>query len=246
MSKFTLRKHVSSFTIVSNSIINELKTDLECLGFYTYILSLPDNWVFYKTQLAKECKIGIKKLERILKRLRTLALVDYGQKRDEKGHFSEFYMDVYDREIIKNNDLDEFAQPDGQICRTAIPVRRSGEAIQETLIQDLKNNKQDKDICASDDAQKSFEQFWVLYPRKKDKKKAFDVWIKNKYHEKSQIIINKLSIQILNDPQWKTIQFVPYATTYLRNARWEDEIDLQRIIERKESGMERAVRLCLN
>jgi hypothetical protein len=101
----------------------------------------------------------------------------------------------------------------------------------------------DKNYCASDDALKSFEEFWSIYPRKKDKKRAFETWLKCGCHEKAKIIIDKVSAQILNEAQWKNAQYIPHATTYLRNARWEDEITLPKIVQKKESGGERALRL---
>lgn len=137
MSKHTLRKHLSNFTIVSNEIIKILKNDLSSLGFYLHIVSLPDNWVFYKTVLAKECGIGMNKLEKILKKLKSFGLIQYGQKRNEKGRFSEFYLDVYDLETLKINDI----TPDVKNHRTVETVAPSQEAIQETYT----NKKRSKD-----------------------------------------------------------------------------------------------------
>lgn len=152
MSKHILRKHVYGFTVVSNNVIKELKSNLSALGLYSYLLSLPDNWEFYKTVLSKECGIGIKKLEKLLKVLSDFGLVKCGQKRDEKGRFTEFYMDIYDTETLKINSLESYPQestsPEGQICRTAETVRRFGEAIKEEL--------QKKELLLLKNKQKSF------------------------------------------------------------------------------------------
>ena len=132
MSKYILRKRTSNFTIVSNDVINVLSGNLEALGLYLYLLSLPDEWNFYKTQLCKQFSIGIKKLEKLLKILNSFQLIQYGQKRNEKGQFATFYIDIYDLESIKNKDLEE-SSPEGQNGRTVKTDGRSGEAIKETL-----------------------------------------------------------------------------------------------------------------
>jgi hypothetical protein len=100
MSKFILRKRTSGFTTVSNTVINCLKNNLRALGFYLYLLSLPNDWEFYKTQLAKECKVGIKKVDDLLKILRGRGLVNYGQERNEKGQFERFFLEVFDTEQV--------------------------------------------------------------------------------------------------------------------------------------------------
>jgi predicted transcriptional regulator len=143
MSKHILRKHLSNFTIVSNNIIKILKHDLSSLGFYLHIVSLPDNWVFYKTALAKECGIGINKLEKILKKLKSVGLIEYGQKRNTNGRFSEFYLDVYDLETLKINDI----APDVKNHRTVKTVAPFQEAIQETYTKKerSKDNKEKRE-----------------------------------------------------------------------------------------------------
>lgn len=226
MSKHILRKRTSGFTTVSNNVIQALKSDLETLGFYLYLLSLPDNWEFYKTYLIKECRIGIKKLDKLLKKLCALGLVRTVQMRNEKGQFAHFDFEIYDTESLKINNL-EICAPEGQNCRTVETAGRFQEAIKEEVIKEVNKEKQNKYLCASDDARKSFEQFWNLYPRKKDKGRAFEVWIKENLQEKSELIIGNLAQQVLNDVDWNNIQFIPHPATYLRNRRWEDEITFQ-------------------
>ena len=134
MSKFVLRKRCSGFTVISNNVIAVLKDDPFCLGVYAYLLSLPNDWEFYKTELAKTFKCGIKKLEAHLKRLRSHGLVDFGQERNEKGQFERFTLDIFDTE--------QPISPVGQNCRTVKTVGRSGEATKKevTKKEKLKNS----------------------------------------------------------------------------------------------------------
>lgn len=258
MSKHILRKHVSGFTIVSNNVIKVLKGDLETLGFYLYLLSLPNDWTFYKTKLCKNCHIGLKKLDVILKKLSALGLVHSGQYRGAHGRFSHFYLDVYDTETLKplygseeNEHVAEEvveiettvhdAQPERQNCRTVRTVGRSGEAIKETLTKEELKTKSLKILSASEDAQISFNLFWEINPHKKNKKRAFELWIKKGCHVKADYIIEKLSLLLAHDDQWKNPRYVPHPSTIINGERWEDEISVHKATE-KEHPVTSAIR----
>ena len=67
-----------------------------------------------------------------------------------------------------------------------------------------------------------FLQFWSAYPRKDDKKKSFEAWLKHKpniYH-----VLNALSWQV-ETQQWlkDNGQFIPLGETYINGHRWEAE-----------------------
>jgi hypothetical protein len=82
-----------------------------------------------------------------------------------------------------------------------------------------------KDPCASDsDARERFDDFWKIYPRKKDKKRAHDIWIKRKLDGIADIIIEKVKKQIEFESQWKNRQYIPHPSRYLSDKLWEDEI----------------------
>lgn len=109
------------------------------------------------------------------------------------------------------------------------------------------NKERTKNICATENiAQSRFDEFWNVYPKKKDKEKARQIWVKRKYDTISSMIIADIKNRILNESSWKNDQFIPYPSTYLRNKRWEDELTLAQNAQKKESGSERALRMCIN
>ena len=69
-----------------------------------------------------------------------------------------------------------------------------------------------------------FNLFWVEYPRKQDKKKAFITWDKLKLYDIADKLIEDVKKRKDSDPQWRNKQYVPLATTYFNGERWEDEI----------------------
>lgn len=232
MSKFILRKRGVGFTTVSNNVIKELKKDLASLGLYTYLLHLPDNWTFYKTFICKDCAIGIKRLDNTLKKLCALGLVQYGQKRNAQGRFSEFYMDIYDIETIRSNDLqgeDVQITPEGQNCRTVETVGRSGEAIKEEVTKEEEIINNTKNYSAIEIAQENktddcFDEFWKIYPVKKNKVRAKRIWEKKNLRKIAVLICTDITDRLEQEPQWQDKQYIPNPSTYLTNELWNDEI----------------------
>lgn len=92
----------------------------------------------------------------------------------------------------------------------------------------------DKDICASDDARAQntsihFDSFWELYPKKKDKIRALEIWKKKRYDTIATLIMEDVKNRTLNEAAWQTEQYIPHPSTYLKNQRWTDELTLQKI-----------------
>jgi len=67
----------------------------------------------------------------------------------------------------------------------------------------------------------SFDDFWNVYPRKTDKAKAKKVWDKLKIDDD---LFQSISNHCLTAFIGTEKKFIPHATTYLNNKRWEDEI----------------------
>jgi hypothetical protein len=69
-----------------------------------------------------------------------------------------------------------------------------------------------------------FDDFYQIYPRKKDRKRAEQIWNKLKLDNYAAEIIEDVKLRLRQDGQWQDPQYIPYPATYLRNERWKDEI----------------------
>ena len=224
VQKYIVSKESSNFTIVPNKVIQGLKSQPELLGFYVYLLSLPPEWSFHKTQLKDTLRIGIKKLEKFIGSLAQMRLVEVAQMRNERGHFAHFDLRILNGESFKIIELGDCA-PRVNI-RTTVNGRTDLGSYKRNIDKTNIEKETFKNLCASNDARKSFDAFWNIYPRKKDKQRAFKLWVDKGCHEIAQTIIDKVSLQVRQDAQWKNVKFVPHPDTYLRNQRWEDEIEI--------------------
>jgi len=88
------------------------------------------------------------------------------------------------------------------------------------------NKKKEKESMREKEKGKSFEDFWIAYPRRKNKGQAKKAWEKIKPDKSltekilSAIDIAKQSEDWLKDGG----KFIPYPATWLNAEGWEDEI----------------------
>lgn len=78
-----------------------------------------------------------------------------------------------------------------------------------------------------------FATFWNAYPKKKDKKKAHDAFVRiakdGKLPQIDEILIALESNKRSADWKKSNGQYIPYPTTWLNGRRWEDEIEVKSI-----------------
>ena len=73
-----------------------------------------------------------------------------------------------------------------------------------------------------------FDSFWSVYPRKVGKAQARKAWDKLK---PTDDVVKQIAENIalrLKHGEWSDVNktFIPHASTYLNNARWEDEVEV--------------------
>lgn len=72
-----------------------------------------------------------------------------------------------------------------------------------------------------------FEEFWGEYPkhRRKEKQKCLTHWRKNKLDQIADLVIDGVK-RYSRSEDWlkESGQYVPYPIRFLRNKRWEDEV----------------------
>ena len=221
VEKMCIRREGEYFTNIPNSVLQGVK-NLQALGLWCYLMSLPEAWEFHKSHLRDRFGIGVHALNSLLKLLESYNLVNIRQVRDECGKFAHFDMLVRNGMNFKINDLSN----DEPFYKN-----RNTETVHTDISTYKRNNnkikKENKISCASAEKKSvdnSFEEFWKNYPVKKNPKGARRIWEKHKYGEKLPIILKDIHERLRNDHQWQNKNFIPHPSTYLNNERWLDEI----------------------
>lgn len=94
----------------------------------------------------------------------------------------------------------------------------------QKAITHLDENDVDKSKPFTANKNSGFEEFWKIYPRKKDRSRAQKIWLQKK--PVLEVLIADVKNRMQLDPVWKEKKFIPYPSTYLANEKWLDELDL--------------------
>ena len=200
-------KHASNYTVLPNEIFT-CGLSIEAIGLLSYFLSLPKDWVIYKTQLHTQLNVGRERLDRIFKELTTKGYVLSVKEVDEKGHFTYNHI-VYDKPFN--------GEPSTELPLTDKPLTglpyTADQPLQSKNIQSTKEqSKEYKDSM--------FEIFWDLYDKKVDSKKCKEKFLRLKDAEIEKIFLT-LPDYIKSTPD---VKFRKNPSTYLNNQCWNDEV----------------------
>ena len=69
-----------------------------------------------------------------------------------------------------------------------------------------------------------FNEFWNIYPKKKDKDRAQKAFMRIKPNEELFAQMKCALDKHKRSAQWKDAQYIPYPSTWLNGKRWEDEV----------------------
>lgn len=75
----------------------------------------------------------------------------------------------------------------------------------------------------------SFNSFWNEYPRKVNKKKTLEVWVKKIQPENGlfeQIMTSLRKAKKSTDWQKGEVKYIPHPTTWLNGERWNDQVEV--------------------
>ena len=88
-----------------------------------------------------------------------------------------------------------------------------------------------------------FDEWWALYPRKQDKKKALVAWTKQGCEKNAESLIDTLRNQIANDAQYSgDQQYIPLPSSYLNKEKFNDEIVIRSRTESRETSAQSSER----
>lgn len=108
----------------------------------------------------------------------------------------------------------------------AVKTDRRGavKSAPQSIYQGSDNQDQEQKPCATKVALCEFDRWWKHYPRKEAKKKSKEVWKRKKLDSMTDQLIADVERRKIEHRPWLE-GFVPHAERYLRDERWDDEID---------------------
>lgn len=82
-----IKNKTKNFTVVSNEIFQRSDVSARAKGIYAYIMTLPDDWDLYKSELYKHFSEGRDAIDKAFKELETLGYIMMEKTKDNKGRF---------------------------------------------------------------------------------------------------------------------------------------------------------------
>lgn len=170
-------KHASNYTVIPNDVFNS-GLSVGAIGLLTYFLSLPHDWIIYKTTVHEKLGIGREKLDRYFKELVNKGYIISVQKHMDNGKF-EYEHIVYDKPF---NGEPQTVNPLTEKPYTAKPQTVNPQLLstKKQSKQSQITNKQNKEIQIP-----AWEEFFLYAAEKKPNvcetslKLKYDSWVEN-------------------------------------------------------------------
>ena len=122
----------------------------------------------------------------------------------------------------------EFLVDDANVASTwrqsdAPEKRRVEKRREENKLPCVKSDDSTRHVDSHSHLQ-NFDQFWQVWPIKRQKKTAKEIWRRKQLDESIDELIADVKSRLAHDRRWRD-GFIPNVTTYLNQHRWEDEYE---------------------
>lgn len=133
-----------------------------------------------------------------------------------------------ERERKRAADSDDVTRDNCDVTRDVTEPSASASAYESAY--ESSSESEDAKRKSGDDRSKQrqtaerFEEWWSIYPKKRNRQKACKIWKSKKLDAKADELIADVRRRLQFDRQWLD-GYAPHPPTYLNNDRWEDEIE---------------------
>ncbi|MDZ4452846.1 hypothetical protein ORM34_18355 [Bacillus cereus] len=212
MATFRVSKD-KNYTTINNTGLRDERLTWKAKGILAYILSLPDDWVFYMEEVAKHSKDKIDSLKSGMKELKEHGYVKRFPVKDEKGKITRWETIIYEvpqgeYPLVENPQVEKPLVENPLLLSTNIPNTNNTNSPQK------KSSRKN----VSDSYSEDFENLWKTYPKKIDKKqgyKSFNAAIKKHSFEVIMSGVKGYADHIKRNGT--ETKFVKHASTFFNN-----------------------------
>jgi len=202
----------SRYTPINNDILQSSQLTCEEKTILIYLLSLPENWVVYKTVIWQKMNIGRNRFNAHWKGLVEKGYIVSVRVIDAETNLVRGWNHiVYEEPVIDESwidqpsDLPKFGQSENPTIYKE-EIQQSNNSTKETVNQ-----------------QSLFEEFWNMYTKRGNKKTAYTTF-KNLKKSEIEFIQQHIPIYVKNHIDNDKMDYLPHFTTYLNGKRWNDEL----------------------
>jgi len=218
-------KSNSNYTIINNTAFRDDRLSAKAKGLLAYMLTMPDDWTFYETELTNHFKDGRDGLRSGLKELQDARYLVRERKRNDNGTFSDTDWILYE--------VPQTEKPKVEKPKVEIPTLDNTTLLSTNSTKNLSKqitnstNIKPSQQVATDNLKERFDTIWKEYPLKKGKPKAFEYY---KKAIKSGItdaeIADGISAYRAEIAYRKTKpEYIAHGSTWFNQKRWADDYE---------------------
>lgn len=195
-----IKEYTNKFTVISNNEVQDKRLSWKARGIFSYLWSMPDNWDFYETEVAKHAPDGRDSLRSGLIELEKYGYLKRNRVRNN-GQLGGTVWIITDNPTPKSeNPTPMLENPTQGSPMLENPTQENPTLQNKYHTKDLPNkgltNKQANASSADADLSVSFNELWNLYPKKQGKKDAFrhyKAWRKKSKDNTDDYLLRKLN-----------------------------------------------------
>lgn len=108
MATYRVKKESGNFVTIHKGFIQDSNLSWKAKGLLLYLLSRPDDWKIYETELVKHTSDKLSSLKSGIKELEKVGYIERKRKRDDKGRLQGYDYEVYEQpNHIRKSNVDE-------------------------------------------------------------------------------------------------------------------------------------------
>lgn len=203
MSVFRIEK-TNNYTVMSNYHLREREMSLKAKGLLSLMLSLPNDWDYTIEGLVTICKENETAVKSTLNELKDFGYLEILKVQNKKGQF-EYEYNIYEKPQSKKPEVENLGVENPS-------VENQGQL--NTNKQNTK--KEDIPLSKDEELRNHFELIWNIYPNKKGKAKALQLyfnWLKGRK-------INSITSKLTDEQMY-------YAVLAYKKECEDNKIDIQ-------------------
>lgn len=225
----------SNFYLLDKRLSEDGRLSWAARGLLIFLLGKPDNWKVSIEHLRKQtCTARIRTgrggIYSLLAELQVAGYVTPRRDRDQAGRLGE--VDYIVSETPHQPDpkvvLPQPADPEMAAPHPAQPDMAPPRMAKTTLVRTEvatkteNTNHREQERVQPPAAPCRFAEFWATYPNKKGKQEAEKAWRRMNLDSRCHELIAHVRMMAATDDGWQR-GYIPMGSTYITQARWEDE-----------------------
>lgn len=216
----------NGYTIMNNEAFKDDRLSAKSKGLMAYMLTLPDDWTFYETELQKHFTDGRDSIRKGLRELQDAGYLVKEQTRKNDGKFSSADWLLYETAQVADIPLTENQSTEKPSSGNPPLLSTNSTKDLSKQITNSTNIKPSQQV-ATDNLKERFDTIWKEYPLKKGKPKAFEYYKKAiKSGTTDAEIADGISAYRAEIAYRKTKpEYIAHGSTWFNQKRWADDYE---------------------